>query len=535
MVVMANAGQARQSTSQSSADAEFRRAVSLYEVERTPEASRAVDEILRTHPAHVPSLMLKAQMLEDSGEFSAAQPYYERALKLAPRDPQILFLFGCNWLHRHHWPHAITYLEKSRSLRPKHIDTLYYLSQAHHLNGDDKKAIPTIRECARLAPDTDYVCQKMGDLLLATEEYQEGLKWLLKARQLNPNLEKLDEQIGAAYYAILKIPEAIENFKRALKKNPNDPQACYLMAKACAKTSDWENAKKYYQLALQLKGDDATLRFGLGRSLVGLGEYEAALGPLKHALELDPTQVEAHFQLGRAYRGLGMKEEAAGELMLYQMLKDLASADSSLPKQRLPNDQDLWNRCRELLEENREAKVISLLKKAIGTDMANSGIPYMNLGVIYNTMGRPEDALKPLLKAIEISPKLAYAHSHLGLSYLALDELDQAEQAFESELKLAPSEVLALAGMGQVKYREAKWAEAVDYFERSKTTDSMVLWMLCDSYFRLGKPAQARLTAEAIQTFARSNNGVLSSLASLLDRENQHDLAEKVRAKIPPR
>jgi tetratricopeptide (TPR) repeat protein len=525
------AAQANSSNIRSDADSRFNRATDLLVAGKKKESLQVVDSILRQYPEHLASIMLKIQLLEEGDDYLSAQPYYEKALQLAPADPQILYLFGCHWLHRNEWRKAIQFLGRSRLLRPNHLETQFYLAQAYHLNGDEPSALIAIRECSTMAPDNDAICQKMGELLCAAQQYQEGLKWLLKAERLNPNLEKINLQIGMAYYNILEVPQAIAYLEKELSRTPHDPHAPLVLAQAYTKAANWEKAATFFTVTLKRQPDDPQVLLGLGRAQVGLKDYATALVTLQRALQLDPTLIEAHFQLGRAYRELGKREESLHELSLHRTLKDREATDSSIPKFRTAQDEQIWSECRKLLEKNQEAAVLALLKQALGDEGSNPAILSMNLGVIYASMGRPEEAKRALAEAVKIDPDLAHVHSHLGLIHISLGEYEQAERAFQIELKRFPTEQLALAGMGQLKHRQGKWSESAEYLEKCGTTDPLILWMLCDCYFHLGKTAQARLMAEGAASFAQPGDGVLDSVLTLLESRNERELAEKIRAK----
>jgi tetratricopeptide (TPR) repeat protein len=513
------------------ADSRLRRAVDLLEAGKNKESLLAVNDILHQYPEHIPSIMLKIQLLEEGNDYLGAQIYYEKALRIAPADPQILYLFGRHWLLRNEWRKAIQFLERSRLLRPNHLETLFYLAQAYHLNEDESSALKAIAECSAIAPDKDVVCQKRGELLCAAYQYQEGLKWLLKAERLNPNLKKINLQIGMAYYHIQDTPQAIAYLEKEFRRSPEDPQSTFALAQAYTKASNWEKAATFFTLTLKRQPGDPKLLLGLGQVQVGLKDYEVAIVTLQRALQLDPTLIEAHFQLGRAYREVGKMEESLHEHSLYRTLKDREAIDSGIPKFWTGRDEQIWSECRKLLEKNQEAAALALLKQASGRENYNPAVLSMNLGVIYASMGRPEDAKRALAEAIKINPDLAHVHSHLGLNHLSLGEYEQAERAFHIELKRSPTEQLALAGMGQIKHRQEKWSESAEYLEKCGTTDPLILLMLCDCYFHLGKTTQARLMAEATASFAQSGDGVLDSLLTLLESRKERELAEKIRAK----
>jgi tetratricopeptide (TPR) repeat protein len=91
-----------------------------------------------------------------------------------------------------------------------------------------------------------------------------------------------------------------------------------------------------------------------------------------------------------------------------------------------------------------------------------------------------------------------------------------AEESFQSALALDSVEPLALIGMGGIRYQQQRWPEAIEYLERSRTADPDALFLLCDSYYRVGKPEQAALIAEVIRALGSDRKPLLDELEKLI-------------------
>lgn len=82
-----------------------------------------------------------------------------------------------------------------------------------------------------------------------------------------------------------------------------------------------------------------------------------------------------------------------------------------------------------------------------------------SLGWVYYRLGRNQDALRELLKAVDISPDNADLRIHLGAVYFALGKSDEAAIEFEKAKTLA---------MGDVKVQAENWLQKL-----TKTTGNM--------------------------------------------------------------
>ena len=113
-------------------------------------------------------------------------------------------------------------------------------------------------------------------------------------------------------------------------------------------------------------------------------------------------------------------------------------------------------------------------------------------------------------------PDSARIAAYLGLVELSSGETGAAEESFRSALALDSRDVLALFGIGGIRYQQKRWAEAVEYFEKSRTADPGALYMLCDAYFRINRTEDAMLTAEVIRALGSDNKDLLNSLDDLV-------------------
>jgi predicted Zn-dependent protease len=108
--------------------------------------------------------------------------------------------------------------------------------------------------------------------------------------------------------------------------------------------------------------------------------------------------------------------------------------------------------------------------------------------------------------------------------------LKAAENEFQAELKNDSNYQLAIAEMGEVRYHQGNYSEAAEQLAKSRTMTPELLYMLCDSYFRIGKVSDADLTAETVAAYGRNNPQLMKDLVELLRRNGQTGLAQRLSA-----
>jgi tetratricopeptide (TPR) repeat protein len=487
-------------------------------------------ELLERHPKFAPALKLKGMLLEQAGQNSEAAAAYEDALKLTPNDPDLLLKTGMYALASGNRELALSRLQRCAKLIPSDGDAQFYLAQAYHLNGKDELALQAIRQSLKAEPDNPVVWQKYGELLCSTGNCGDALRWLVKAQGADANLPRIDYDIAATDYKLMDFVGAAQYAARAAEVQSHDVSALQLLATADVKLAHWQEAESAFQRVLALKPKDVEALLGLGQSELELKNYQPAIDNLQSVLRLDPTRLLAHFYLSRAYAALCRTADAEHEAALHHLMMEQATfARSTEDDQR---ESPIKAQAQELLRSHGEAAALALYREHFKGTSATPADAYGFVGKLYLFLGKTDDGLRCLRYALKLQPTVRGAHSNEGILALKLGDLTRAEKEFQAELANDPSYQLAIAEMGEVRYHQGRWAEAAEQLAKSKTKTPELLYMLCDSYFRLGKVQEADLNAEAMAAYARNKPDVMQGLLDLLNRNRQVELAKKLQADV---
>jgi tetratricopeptide (TPR) repeat protein len=146
----------------------------------------------------------------------------------------------------------------------------------------------------------------------------------------------------------------------------------------------------------QANPDSAQAQFELGNAYVDSAQWEQALVAYQRAVELDPNYQVAYANLGVVYYQLGQLELAASQ---YQKALELN-----------PNDAEVGY---------------------------NLGALYVQQALLSGNPPNPDllnQAITQLKNAAKLNPKLAEPYFSLGVAYNALNQKEEAIQAFETFL-----------------------------------------------------------------------------------------------------
>ena len=493
-------------------------------------AMSLVLHLLEQHPDFAPAIKLKGMLLEDSGRISEAGAAFEEALKLAPNDADLLLEVGKYKLTAGQKEEAIKLLQHCIRILPGDGDAQYYLAQAYHLTGQDDLAVRAIRQSLKVEPDNPSVWQEYGELLCIKEECEDGLRWLLKAQHSDAKLPHIDYDIAVTDLKLMDLAGSAQYAARAVESQPNDVPALQLLATADVKLAKWQEAKHAFERVLTFKTDDVDSLFGLGQCELELKNYPAAVDKLQLVLKLAPTRLLAHYYLSRAYVGMGKTSEAQHEAALHQLMMEQMTFVRAV--EREGSEAPIQAPAVQMLAEHREDDALQLYRKRFQGTSATLADAYVFVGKLYLARGEKEDGLRCLHHALEVEPTVRGAHTYEGILRLKLGDLSGAESEFKAELANDPNYQTAIAEMGEVRYQQERWSDAAEQLAKSRTMTPELLYILCDSYFHLGKASDADLTAETAAAYGRNKPEFMKDLIDLLQRNGQTELAQRLSANL---
>jgi tetratricopeptide (TPR) repeat protein len=489
-------------------------------------------QMLQEHPDFVPAIKLKGMLLEQAGRTAEAGVAYEQGLKFAPNDPDLLLKTGIYKLAAGDKEDAVKLLLHCTRIDPGDGDAQFYLAQAYHLSGQDDLAVRAMRQSVKAEPDNAAIAQKYGELLCSTRNFADGLRWLLKAKERDSKLPHLNYDLAWAEYSLMDLVRAEEYASLAVKEQPKDANALLLLASAQLKLEQWQNAQENFERVLTLRAADVNVLLDLGHCQLELKDYQGAVQSLRSALRLDPTQLLAHFYLSRAFAAMGRTADAQRESSLHHLMMEQATFVRS--RENDEREGAIRAQARQLLADNDEKAALALYREHFKGTSNTPGDAYVFVGKTYLFMGRISDGVRCLQYALKIEPNVRGAHTYTGILALRDGDLPKAESEFKAELENDPNYQLAIAELGEVRYRQERWSEASQQLSRSHTITPELLYMLCDSELHLGKTQDADLTAELVAAYGRNNQQLMQDLIVLLRSNQRTGAAERVSASLTP-
>lgn len=201
-------------------------------------------------------------------------------------------------------------------------------------------AIEVFRQGAERYPDSARMAIGLGMALYSLGKYDEAVKSLLRAADLNPGDPRGYPFLSGAFDSSpSQAEEVIERFRRFAELQPKNGQAVYYYAMSLWKGKrsqdpnlDLNQIEGLLKKSIALDARLAEAHFQLANLYSDQRKYAVAIPQYLQARELNPDWADVHYRLAQAYVRTGEKAAAQEEFKVYQQLG--AKHLSDLDKQR---------------------------------------------------------------------------------------------------------------------------------------------------------------------------------------------------------
>jgi tetratricopeptide (TPR) repeat protein len=270
---------------------------------------------------------------------------------------------------------------------------------------------------------------------------------------------------------------------KQIDKNPNDPFALSMLAKAYLEEQKPDSAVIFYDRAYKIKPDKNSLS-GLVNSTVIFGDTLLKKGLViqardtyQSAVDLDSSHFAAHCRLGLVYKNLGHFDEA--QLFYRKALRLNIAADSL---QKILDFLDashvqsnlLMNRGIDLLKQKKYKEAKETLEKAVTAKPDNEPAKYHSYlanGLFYykrGSVGRLWDAIENFGLAGALRPDEAEPHFYMAEAYIKKDDKDfkNTIHEYEEVIRLAPESHLAKEAQKRIVKLKAREKLLKDFWKK---------------------------------------------------------------------
>jgi tetratricopeptide (TPR) repeat protein len=208
-------------------------------------------------------------------------------------------------------------------------DNLFDWGSEMLLHRTYEPAIVVFQEAARRYPKSPRVLIGLGLSLYSRGKYDDAVKSLLAAADLNPADPRCYVFLSKAYNSSpLQADDVIQAFRRFAELRPTSALAQYYYAISLWKgkraedtTLDQRTIEELLLKSVSLDDSLAEAHVQLGNFYADQHQYQKSIPQYVRALSLDPNLADAHYRLGTDFVHVGQKDDAQKEFAVYQKLR----------------------------------------------------------------------------------------------------------------------------------------------------------------------------------------------------------------------
>lgn len=232
-------------------------------------------------------------------------------------------------------------------------------------------------------------------------------------------------------------------------------------AEALLEKGEARAAVDEFRSALALKSDSMDAQLGLAESLFDAKDYANADTEYQKVVSQNPNSVEARRGRADTLYELNKYEEAVSE---YEATLKAGASDAGI-----------YNNYANALfrtgkRENRE-RAIDNYNVAIKKE-PNWPDAYAGLANVLRVQKRLEEAKQAVEKSIQLAPNSSLSHTVAGRVYAELQDFNRANLEGKKALELAPKDPFVHLNWGGILYMQRRYTEAINAYVAAQSYDS---------------------------------------------------------------
>ncbi|MCM8761281.1 MAG: tetratricopeptide repeat protein [Candidatus Omnitrophica bacterium] len=312
-----------------------------------------------THQAEIN--YYKGHRYFEKAHYTKAIPYFKKAIAIDPRRLDALRELGysCQWTGRH--SEAIEAFEKLLALRPDDLTVKGSLAETYSWEKKYTEAIRLYEEILRKGRDT-ATDRRLAEVFMWTGQWERAERLLIMVLKENPTDiktrflmaqalqysgraadavmiyrtlledEKVNKDIkmkteirrllGEAYMISKDYGDSIAEYRRILKKDPNNVKVLLSLADILSWQKQYDESIAGYRKALEIEPGSIDIKWKLANVLVWSKDLEGSERLLREIISQDSQYVEAYGLLGQILTWQKKYAQAIGYLEKALSIRD---------------------------------------------------------------------------------------------------------------------------------------------------------------------------------------------------------------------
>lgn len=240
-----------------------------------------------------------AKLLTKTKKYKAAKPLFKNLIRLDSFNPNYHYELGIV-LEKQKDTTALQHFKKVFNLDNTHQKAIFKIAKQCIKKRQFKLAHTYIAKGLESYANNIKLISLKAQVYYYQAYYTDAILWFNKLIDLGENSEFIHEKLSLSYAQNSDYKAAILHRKLALKYNPYDANAMFVIGKYYQELKDFEKAEAYITKALKLKDVSLTDEYQqLGIILNRQKKYKAAIKAFQKSLKEEATNLLSEFFLLR--------------------------------------------------------------------------------------------------------------------------------------------------------------------------------------------------------------------------------------------
>ena len=258
------------------------------------------EQYLRQRPESAEGYFQMGLTLEKAGKQENAKNAYLKAISIKKSTPEPYLALAQLYEKEGKRGAAVQEYESYLAVAPDNVNVLMYLGGLYYRMKNLPAAEDTFERAEKIAPEDATVLFWRGSLAEEKKDWGRAIGYFERLRAKDETAAVLAHL--SYFYSIKKdFVKAVENLKKAVEKDPQNPTTHYLLGLAYMDSHKFKEAEGSLRKSLVLKPDQADVHFYLGILYDQWNKFDAAIPELKKAVEIDPKHAAAMNYLGYSF------------------------------------------------------------------------------------------------------------------------------------------------------------------------------------------------------------------------------------------
>jgi tetratricopeptide (TPR) repeat protein len=399
----------------------------LYEeTGRVGDALATYEKALARHD-DIATRLRVVQLLEVEGRLDDAVKEYDRLVRAAPHDPELVFRLAQTLIERGDRKDALAAVARLEARSPDDEETLAALVDFYERIGESDRAEKILDKLAASGARDPRHLVELGDHYYRKGDTKRALEVWERIRVVVPDRARALHALGEVLLEHDMPDPALTALRQAVELSPHEPRYQKALALALERmgtsatavhrAEQHEAARRIWEALLQGAGNDHAAAREARQHIVTLwgidGHLEGRARPLERRLAQSPPDLEAGRLLAEVYARLRRPSDTERVLRLV-----VAQA---------PGDEEAFLGLeRALVLQRKLSQAIVTLGKLVSIDARRAREYYERMAGYAAELYRDDDAIRYASKAVELNPDDAEGHRKLGEMYRRHQDVDHA-------------------------------------------------------------------------------------------------------------